>query len=195
MEDKILSPEEGFELITEVINEARNRFEENGFIYMFWGLLLAVTSLGQFLLLKYGFPEESWYPYLLMPLGAVYTSFYYSKKRGTVKKNKLWMVLSYAWIVISLNLMILGFAFSTFLRENTVPVILIILSLGIVISGVAIKSKMMLYSGIFINLSGFVCFPINWMYHPLVTFIISLTAIFIPGMILMLKFKKRMSDV
>ncbi len=190
MEAENLSPEKSFELITDVINQARSRFEENGFIYMFWGVLLTVTSLTQFALLKSEHYDINWYPYFLMPLGAIYTSYYYAKRKKKVRQNQIGIILAYAWFTISLNLMILGFVFSPMLRENSMPVILIVMSLGILISGVAIKSKMLLFSGIFVNIAAFVCFEINWIYHPLILAIISVIAMFIPGLVLMKKHKK-----
>jgi len=33
MEEKTLSPEESLKIISQVISQARNKFEENGFIY------------------------------------------------------------------------------------------------------------------------------------------------------------------
>ena len=45
METDKLSPEKSLELITQVITQARNKFEENGFIYMFWGALIAIASI------------------------------------------------------------------------------------------------------------------------------------------------------
>ncbi len=106
-----LSPEESLELITQVITQARNKFEENGFIYMFWGALIAITSISQFIFLKNEYYTISWYPYLLMPIGAIYSTVYYSKKKRKSKQNLISKIVSALWIVLSINMMILGFLF------------------------------------------------------------------------------------
>ena len=49
MQTENLSAEKSLELITEVIAQARKKFEENGFIFMFWGALIAIAAIGQFL--------------------------------------------------------------------------------------------------------------------------------------------------
>ncbi len=189
METDNLSPEKSFELITQVINEARNKFEENGFIYMFWGALIAIASLSQFVLLKNEYYSIHFYPYFLMPLGGIFTGYYFSKKKKS-NHNQISKMVSTVWIVLSINMMILGFVFATVLKESLIPVILILQGVGMVISGGAVKSKLLMYAGIAVNISGFVCFSLDWIYHPLLAGCVALFAIMVPGIILMVKYKK-----
>ncbi|MDD2196689.1 MAG: hypothetical protein PHW91_05820 [Bacteroidales bacterium] len=191
METEKLSFEKSFELITQVIAQARGRFEENGFIYLFWGLLNALTSFGQFILLQKEYYAISWYPYLLTPIGGVFTIFYFAKKRGKSRPNLIGKIVSWVWLFLSVNIMVLGFMFYPTLEENLIPIILILLSVGIFISAIAIKSRLLLFSGILINLSAFVCFNIKGIYQPLLMSIISVVAVAIPGIILMIKNKQK----
>jgi len=190
MENIKLSPEKSFELITQVITQARNKFEENGFIYMFWGALITMTSISQFILLKNEYYDINWYPYLLMPIGSIYTGFYFSKRKGKSKQNLISKIISALWIVLTFNLLILGALFSPHLKQNLIPIILILLAIGVIVSGTAVKSKLLLYSGILINISAFICFYLDWIYHPLLMSIVSLLSFFIPGLLLMIKYKK-----
>ncbi len=184
-----LTPEKSFEIITNVINEARSRFEENGFIYVFWGLLVAIASFGQFFLLKTGHEQISYYPYFLMPVGALYTGYYFSKRKKE-RANVISKINSAAWVMLSTNMIILGFVFGGFLKENLDPLILILLAAGIIISGVSLKSRLLTGSGLFINLAAFVCFVLPWEYHSLLMASVAIVAILIPGIILMIKFKR-----
>ncbi len=186
-----LSPEKSLELITQVITQARNKFEENGFIYMFWGALIAITSISQFVLLKNEYYNINWYPYLLMPIGAIYSTIYFSKKKRKNKQNLISKIVSALWIVLSVNMMILGFLFANNLKENLIPIILILLSIGTIVSGTSIKSKLLLYSGIIIGLSAFLGFYLEWVYLPLLMGIVAIIAILIPGIILMLQHKRK----
>ncbi len=191
MEKDKLSPEQSLELITQVITQARNKFEENGFIYVFWGALIAIASISQFVLLKNGTYDINWYPYLLMPIGAIYTSIYFAKKKKKKNtQNLIGKIVSALWIVLSVNMMILGFLFANNLKENLIPIILILLSTGIVVSGTSLKSKLLLFSGIFIGLSAVIGFYLDRIYQPLLMGIVSLIAILIPGIILMVQHKK-----
>lgn len=189
METDKLSPEKSLELITQVITQARNKFAENGFIYMFWGALIAITSISQFVLLKNEYYDINYYPYFLMPIGGIFTGYYFSKKKKN-KHNQISKIVSSTWIVLSLNMLILGFLFAPALKESLTPIILILLSLGIIVSGVSIKSRLLLFSGVFINISALLCFKIDWIYHPLLMGIVSIVAILIPGIILMFQHKR-----
>ena len=191
METDKLSPEKSLELITQVITQARNKFEENGFIYMFWGALIAIASISQFVLIKNEYYNISWYPYLLMPVGAIYSTIYFSKKKRKNKQNLISKIVSALWIVLSINMMILGFLFANNLKENLIPVLLILLSIGTIVSGTSIKSKLLLYSGIFIGISAFSGFYLEWIFQPLLMGVVSIITILIPGIILMVQHKRK----
>lgn len=191
MKKENFTPEDSFDLIMQVIQEARNKFEENGFIYMFWGILIAIASLSQFILLKNELFDISWYPYLLMPIGSIYTAFYFAKREGKSAKNQIGKIILYTWISISFNIIILGFFFAGALRANLIPIILILLSIGILISGASIKSKLLIISGLIINISGFLGFKMDWIYQPLLMGLVSIIAVLIPGIILMIKHNRK----
>ena len=190
MENQNFTPEKSFELINQVINDAKSKFEENGFIFAFWGVLDAVAAFGQFILLKNGYYAINYYPYFLMPLGAIYTVYYYYKK-GRGRQNQIGKMLSFVWIAVVLNIFILGFLLPGILKQQLIPVILILVGIGIIVTAGAIKSRLILYSGIIINFAGLACFGLEWIYQPLLLGIVSVVALLIPGIILMVEHKKR----
>jgi len=190
MENQNLTPEKSYELINQVINEAKLRFEENGFIYVLWGLLGTVAAFGQFFLLKNGYNSINYNPYFLMPLGAVYTGYYYYKK-GRVRKNQISRMVSFSWTAVVLNILILGFLLAGVLKQNLIPVILILVGIGTIVSASAIKNRLILYSGVVINFAGLACFRLEWIYQPLLLGIVFAIAILIPGIILMVEHKRR----
>ena len=192
METQNLTAEKSLEIITQVIRESKKKFEENGFIYILWGILLFITSISQFVLLKNEYYSINYYPYFLMPIGAIYTGYYFSKKEKN-KYNQISKIVSASWVVISLNIMILGFLFSPILKENLIPIILIFLGVGTTISAGLIKSKLILFSGILINISGFICLKLEWIYHSLLMGIVSIIAILLPGIFLMIKHNKKLN--
>lgn len=191
MQTEKLSAEKSLELITEVITQARKKFEENGFIFMFWGALIAIAAIGQFLLLKHEYYTVNWYPYFLMPLGAIYSLYYFSKKEKNSKHNQISMIVSYAWIFLSINMLVMGFLLGRILIENLIPVILVLLAVGTIISGVSVKSRLLVLSGVLINLSAIVGFYIPILYQPLLMGIVAIVAVFIPGLILMMQYKRK----
>lgn len=191
MQTEKLSPEKSLELITEVITQARKKLEENGFIFIFWGALAAIASIGQFVLLKNEYYSINWYPYLLMPLGALYSFYYFSRKDRKSRHNQISRIVSYAWIFLSVNILALGFIFVPFLKAGLIPIILILLAIGTVISGVSVRSRLLLFSGILINLAAFAAFYLQPIYQPLLMGIVAIVAVLIPGIILMMQYKRK----
>ena len=112
MTHKEFTPSESLDLITNIILEAKSRFKDNGFAFIFIGLCCFISSLGQFILLKLEYYKVNYYPYFIMPVAGVITYFYYKKKRSAVKsKNIIGTLLSLFGIILGLNLTIAGFFF------------------------------------------------------------------------------------
>ncbi|MFZ6666227.1 hypothetical protein [Peijinzhouia sedimentorum] len=189
MTTKNFTPEQSLDIIMATISHAKSRFQEDGSIYIMWGILTALASFSQYYLLTIERYDINYYPYFIMPIGGIITGIYYSKKAPS-KANPLSRFLSFSWIIIALNIMVLGFFFNSFLQSNLIPIILILLGIGIFISGAAIRSGILLFSGIILNLSGLVCFYIGWQEHALVMGIVGILAILLPGVILKMNSKK-----
>lgn len=192
--DKItLTPEESLLLITKTIQETKKRFEENGFLFLFWGMLIFFVSLSQFVLTKLelnkivyieNYTIRNW-PVLLYPLiGGIITLIYvkktYKKLPKTILGNISWAM---GWLLGS-NFMILGFFLGDTLSGHLIPIFLILYAFVCIISGVSISFKPLIIGGILLNLFGFAAFYINWQYQPLMFTAGSLVALIIPGILL-----------
>jgi len=191
MNDQILTPEKSFDIINQAIKEARTRVEENGPIYTLWGLLSTLAALGQFYLLKNGQFTINYYPYFLMPLGAIYTAYYFYRKKRKGPQNHIGKIIGISLTIVTLNVFVLSFLLAGILKTQLIPILLILLGTGTIISAGATRNKLILFSGIILNLSGLACFYVEWMYQPLLLGIVSTVAIFIPGIILMVEQKKK----
>lgn len=185
MENKEFTPSESLALIANVILEAKSRFKDNGFSFIFLGLCSFISSFGQFVLLKLEYYQINYYPYFIMPIAGVVTYFYYKKKRKVAKsKNIIGTLLSVLGGILGFNLMIAGFFFWAKFGIALIPFMLILFSIWLVLTGVLIKNRVFLISGIVINIIAFLSFYIGIEYHPLILSIVSLIGIIIPGIIL-----------
>ncbi len=185
MENKEFTPTESLALIANVILEAKSRFKDNGFSFIFLGLCSFIASLGQFVLLKLEYYQINYYPYFIMPIAAAVTYFYYKKKRSSVKsKNIIGTLFSIISAIMGINLMISGFFFWGKFGIALVPFMLILFSIWSALTGVLIKNRIFLISGIVINIIAYLSFYIGREYHPLVLSIVSLIGIVIPGILL-----------
>jgi hypothetical protein len=185
MESKELTPSESLALITNVILEAKSRFKDNGFSFIFIGLCSFVASLGQFVLLKLEYYRIDYYPYFIMPVAAAVTYFYYRKRRNATKsKNVIGRFISILSGILGFNLMVAGFFFWGKFGIALIPFMLILFSMWPLMAGILIKSRVFLISGIVINIIAYGSFFISREYHPLILSIVSLIGIVIPGLIL-----------
>ena len=83
--------------------------------------------------------------------------------------------------------MIIAFGFNGFLQSNLIPIILILWGIATSVAGSFIRSKLLLFSGIILNLSAYAAFFIPWKQHPLLMGIVSLIAVLISGILLYFK--------
>jgi len=186
MDKEILTPEDSIALITKTIQQAKNRFAENGHILIMWGILVAAATLAQFLLLKTEYYKINYYPYFIMPLGGVYTYYYYGRKH---KKNDLPVtiigrILQIMGTLLGINFMVLGFLFWEKLGDALFPVLFLFMAVLIIIIGTSIKFKPFIFSGILLNLTAFGLFFIETIYHPAIMSVAAIITMVIPGIIL-----------
>jgi len=192
MKTSNLNPEKSIDLINQVIEEAKNRFEENGYAFILWGATVAICCFTQYYMISINMGNYSWYPYLIMPLLTVYTIFYYGKKER-YKKNHLHLVSSRLWLFTGINIMVTGFAFAPYLKNYLSFVILLLLGVATAVAGSFIKSRILLICGLTLNLAAYLTFFVPWKEHPLLMGIASLVAFLIPG--IYLHYNSRKKDV
>jgi hypothetical protein len=194
MDTKELTPSESLALITKVILEAKSRFRDNGFSFIFLGFCSFIASLGQFVLLQLGYYQINYFPYFIMPVAGVITYFYYRKKSSEAQsKNIIGSLLAVLGIVLGINLAIAGFFFWNRFGVALIPFMLIIFSIWPLTTGVIIRNRYFVIAGILINIIAYCSFFIDREFHPLILAIVSLVGIMVPG--IMLKYSQKENHV
>lgn len=193
MEEKTLSPQDSLSLISEVIQNAQTRFEENGWLFLFWGVLLTIASAAQFVLLNLEQYEISYYPYFLTILGWGVMFIYYGRKekRNRRGRNIINNVINGIWIYLGINAALLGFLFATTLQESLIPVLLIFVGSGILCTGLALKNPWVIGAGIFSCLAGYAGFVIDYFYQSLLMSFVYFMVLVVPGFILNRNYKRK----
>ncbi|MEM7658520.1 MAG: hypothetical protein AAF399_20510, partial [Bacteroidota bacterium] len=99
MENSTFTPEKSLQLISEVLQEAKNRQQENGLMYLYWGIITVVAGLGHFYCNSTAQYQYIFFAYLVFPVAAVGMFFLFPRVRqkasssnviGTIL-NRLWM--------------------------------------------------------------------------------------------------------
>lgn len=133
--------------------------------------------------------EVNYYPYFILPLGGVFTYFYYARKENR-PANHIGKSISILWIVLGLNMLALGFFYGMMLDTELVPVLLILLGIGIAVSGRLTQSAFLTGAGVVTNLLGLVCFFLPQMQHSLVMGIVAIVGVALPGFYLINQHRK-----
>lgn len=188
---KTLSPQESLKIISDMIASVKKDVKEDGHIYILWGVVALVASLGQFILIQNGNLTYHWLPYLLNIPMSIYTAYYYSRK-GRSKKgsNHIATIISSIWICVAVNIFVSAFGLPNIFQDLISFVILILLGLGLTVSGTVIKESVLRIAGIFTFCLAYTSLFLDYQYHPLLMAGCALFGMLIPGLILRNKFRQ-----
>ena len=185
MENSTLTPEESLLLISKTIEQTKNRFKENGHIFVYWGTLTLIVFGSQLILSKMELYQYTRYPVFLFPLSIFYMIYLWIKeKKKNLPKTHIGNMLGNLGWLIGLNLMTMGFFCWDKLGAATAPVFIILFALFIIVCGLAIKFKPLIIGGILVNLLGLGSFFISSDYHGFSMMLMAIIGLIIPGILL-----------
>jgi hypothetical protein len=100
MQEQEFSPHEGLHLIESMINKARNRFSENGHLYLLWGWVVFICGVVSFFSLWY-FKDYRLFPVWALTWVAVIYQFFYlaKKKKSSTVRTYTDEISSNVWFV------------------------------------------------------------------------------------------------
>lgn len=191
MEEQNLTPKDSLRVIQNMIEDSKERFRDNGYIYLFWGWLIIVCALAQFVLLQLEYYEIHFYPYFLTIPAAIYTWFYEARRhRKKSKPTFLSKFFAALWTVIGFNIFLTGFGFGYAFHISPIPFIMILISIAIILSGTMVKFRPLIIGGIICNGLVIVSLFTPTVYYPVIVALALIAAYLIPGYILRNKYKK-----
>lgn len=113
------SQEESLEIIHSMINKAKNRFSENGYLYLWWGWTVLGCALAQFILLHYvHYPHH--YIVWMLTWAMVILQIFYLRRRERTKKVRTYTddILGYVWIAFIVLMFLFAFLFGRIMGEE-----------------------------------------------------------------------------
>ncbi len=109
--EKNMSSEESLRLIHQMINSVKQELEDDSFYYLFWGWLVLVASIGNYVLDVVGYANPS-IVWLLMPIGGIITGVYaYRDKKSKKVSTYTNEVMMYVLRAYLISMMIVLFVF------------------------------------------------------------------------------------
>jgi hypothetical protein len=192
MENDNFNPEQSLQIINGMINTAKNKLADDGFLFIFWGWLVIFASLIQYVTIKmdidYGY--FSWV--ILMPLGGIFSAIYGARQNKKEKvKTYIDSYLSYLWIAFGISLFIaLGFM-SVHGIKATYFFLMILYGIATMVSGGLLNFKPLVIGSI----ASFACAGISVFLNETDQLLIIAAALLfsyvVPGHLLRNKFKSQ----
>lgn len=190
--EKEFSANDSIALIEEMINKAKSNFSDDSFLYLLWGWVIFICSVGHFLLLKSGLVKNPEYIWVLTWIAVLVQIFYIFKveKKKRVKTytdeiiGYLWMTFGFTMFFITI---ILGYTSNW---VTLYPLLLFLYGTPTFLSGVIIKFMPLKIGGISCWILAFVAKFTPNIYILLLLALAVIAAWIIPGYLLKIKFKK-----
>ena len=158
---KEMSHEESLRIIKNMIQSAKNDFEDDSFYYLFWGWLVFIAATTNYILLLMNNASAS-LVWLLMPLGGVVTAIY-ARKSNKEKKAKSYVdqFITHASIAFLVSLLIIIFS-SPLLQESSYPVIMVLYGIFLYICGSAIEFNPLRIGGVLNWIAAIIAFNVTF---------------------------------
>lgn len=191
MEEKEINAAESLQIIDSMINKAKNKLADDGFLVIFWGWLVFIAALTHYVLitLQVPYPHVVW---SLMPLGGIFSAIYGIKQSKKVKvKTHLDIYLGYSWTAFIIALLITMSFMNYHGAQITYFFFMILYGMATFISGGLLNFKPLIIGSFFSF-----CFAIISVFVPGKEISICLAAAIlcsyiIPGHLLAKKFKSQ----
>jgi hypothetical protein len=191
-DNKDFHPEASLKIIYEMIESAKSKIGSNYFYYLFWGYLVAVTCLIEFVLItlvKYSGHYLVW-P-VLMAAGALVTVLFYVREKKThSSKSFIGTTMSYLWLGWAVCFCIL-LLFLNLRHDYTLilPMIMAMYGLAVFISGGVVNFKPLIFGAVIAWIASVVAFFVTYPVQLIIMVGVVLAIDIIPGHLLKNKSK------
>src|SRR5436305_10483539 len=104
------SPQQSLQLIESMINRAKDKFADDGLMYLVWGWLVFICSLVQFILLHVFQYPQHYIVWLATIPAFIYQYIYTSKKhKRQIVTTYTDNIIGFVWITFAIVILLLGF--------------------------------------------------------------------------------------
>lgn len=191
------SPQESLQLIESMINRAKDKYAEDGSMYLMWGWLVFICSLLQFLLLHV-FQYEYHYIVWLVTIPFFIFQYFYVRKKQKQQKVVTYTdyIVGYVWITFAIVIILLGFIVGLLTTgeyyTHIIHILLAIYGIPVFLTGVIVRFKPLTIGGIACWILCIIsCFITIYDYQFLLIPVAMLVAWIIPGYLLRAKYKQQ----
>ena len=195
MNTQKLSELESLAIIQNMINKAKNEFSENGHMYLLWGWVILICSVGHFILIHFTDYSKHYLIWMLTWLAVIYQLIYLYRVR---KKQRVRTytdeIIGYVWMVFVILMFLFAFLFGRMLGNSYYhyinPGFLALYGMPTFLSGVILKFRPLQAGGICCWILSIAATTISYDYQLLLLAAAVIVAWIVPGYILRRRYKK-----
>lgn len=189
-----LSHLEGLEIIQSMINRAKDKFSENGHLYLLWGWVVFFCSILQFLLVTFTSFDKAYLVWQVCWLVVIYQVVYLVKrKRHKRVRTYTGDIIGYVWLAFVVAIFLMGFLFGSILGDQYYrmvgPGFLVLYGIPTFLSGVILRFKPLIVGGISCWVLSVLSVLVTPQYQLLFLSAAMLVAWIVPGYLLRAKYK------
>ena len=189
-EEKKLTELESLELITSMINTAKNSYIESGVGPLFWGVLITFCSLANYAQVQYHFyiGFDVW---LLSLFGLVPQIFYAWRSSKRVKfKSREESTINFIWVTFAICIFMLSFHGQKVNAPHEMALYMMVYGIPTFITGGVRKFLPMIIGGIICWICSIASYYTGFANNLLLMAVCSISAWLIPGIILRRRYLK-----
>jgi uncharacterized membrane protein len=198
MQDENFSPQESLRLIESMINQAKNRFSEDGHLYLLWGWAVLVCSTTQFVLMHFFHSPYHYYVWTVTWVLLIYQVFYLRKK---YKKERVRTyasnIIGFVWLTFLIMIFLLSFLIGNIAGadyyKHISPIMLATYGMPVFLSGVILRFPPLILGGIGCWVLSTIAPMVEYDYQLLLVPAAMLIAWIIPGYLLRKKYKSQIA--
>lgn len=194
--EKELTPQASLQLIEGMLNQAKNRFSDNSFLYLLWGWVIFFSAIGHFILLKTQWlkhPEIIW----MSTWVAVVLQIIVLRKQQKKDTVKTYAdeIISYIWSAFGISGLCLAIIIVGWRDVISWPVsysfILMLYGIPTFLSGAVMRFKPLMIGGVGCWILAAVSAFVPTLYILLLLALAVVMAWIIPGYLLKAKYKSQ----
>ncbi len=147
------SPQQSLQLIESMINRAKDKYAEDGYLYLIWGWMVFGCSLLQFLLMHvFQYPQHYIVWFATIPV-FIYQAFYIRKKhKQQTVVTYTDSIIGFVWITFSIVIVLIGFLIGQLTGGDyyihIIPLLLAVYGMPVFLTGVIVRFKPLIFGGI-----------------------------------------------
>jgi len=186
---------ESLSIIQAMINKAKDQFSENGHLYLLWGWVIFICSIGHFILALFINYQSTSMIWLLTWVAFIY-QIYYLWRQGKRKKVKTYTddIIGWVWITFVILMFLFGGFFLKVLGSEYYQSIYIgflaLYGMPTFLSGLTLRFRPLIIGGVVCWILSIIATFTPYKYHLLLLAFAVVIAWIIPGYILRARHKK-----